>query len=95
MFLQAETDRFLVDCRATTHIVNRDANFVEIDNSFRPDQHYIDGSKSNNLAKKKGTVPISFQSSDGKIVIIKLENVLYVPSFPQCIFSVQRSKGEF
>ena len=86
------SDRFLVDCGATTHIVNTDSNFINIDTAFRPDQHFIelaDGSRSNNIAKKKGTVLISLLSSEGKTVKVKLENVLYIPSFPQCIFSVQ------
>ena len=93
LYLTSEdTDKFLVDCGATTHIVNKDTNFVETDQSFKPEEHFIelaDGSKSNNLAKKKGTVSISLRSTDGKIVNATLENVLYVPSFPQCIFSVQ------
>lgn len=48
-----------------------------------------DESKANNIAKKRGTILISLLSSEGKSYKIKLENVLYVPSFPQCIFPVQ------
>ena len=86
------TEKFLVDCGATTHIVNKDEYFVTTDKAFKPEEHFIelaDGSKSNNLAKKKGTVSISLHDTNGNIVDVKLENVLYVPSFPQCIFSVQ------
>jgi hypothetical protein len=86
------TDKFLVDCGSTTHIVNKDINFVTTDQSFKLEEHFIelaDGSKSNNLAKKKGTVSISLLTTDGKTVNARLENVLYVPLFPQCIFSVQ------
>ncbi|XP_066925480.1 uncharacterized protein [Clytia hemisphaerica] len=92
LLLKTSSDKFLVDCDATTHIVNTDSNFIDIDTTFKPDQHFIelaDGSRSNNLAKKKGTVSISLLSSTGKVVNAKLDNVLYVPSFPQCIFSVQ------
>ena len=75
--------------------MNTNSNFIDIDKTFRLNKDFIklaDGSRSNNLAKKKGTVSISLQSSDGKIVSAKLDNVLYVPSFPQCIFSAQASK---
>ena len=71
---------------------NTDTNFLEIDSCFKPEEHYIkldDGSKANNIAKKRGTILISLLSSEGKSYKIKLENVLYVPSFPQCIFPVQ------
>lgn len=86
-----ENEKFLVDCGATTHIVNFD-NFITTDKSFKPEEHFIElanGSMSNNVAKKKGTVQITFYTTDGKPVKIKLEDVLYVPSFPQCIFSVR------
>ena len=60
------TDKFLVDCGATTHIVNSDM-FIETDKLFKPKEHFIElanGSKSNNLAKKKGTVLISLHTVD-------------------------------
>ena len=83
---------FLVDCGATTHIVNKDTNFVYIDESFKPEDHFIelaDETRTNSVAKKRGTVSISLRKNDGNIVSATLENVLYVPSYPQCIFSVQ------
>ena len=49
---------------------------------------------SNNVAKKKGTIQITFYTTDGKPVKMKLEDVLYVPSFPQCIFSVRSATGK-
>ena len=49
----------LVDCGATAHIVTDDSNFCYIDEAFKPDDHYIelaDGTKSNNIALKRGNV---------------------------------------
>ena len=72
-----------MDCGATTHIVNKDINFVSIDPSFKPENHYIelaDGSRSNNIAKKRGTVQISVRNEDNEMVKVFLHNVLYVPS---------------
>ncbi|XP_066928169.1 uncharacterized protein [Clytia hemisphaerica] len=87
--LMSDIDTFLVDCGATSHMVNTDANFISTDDDFKPENHYIelaDGSLVNNLAKKRGTVLISLRTSDNKIVKATLENTLYVPSFPQSIF---------
>ena len=83
---------FLVDCGATTHVVTNDSCFTHLDNSFDPEKHYIelaDGTKSNNVALKKGTASVSLQTANGKLVKAELKNALYVPSYPQNIFSVQ------
>ena len=57
------------------------------DNVVKFDSH--DRRASNKKLSSYNCGTIGHKSSDGKIVITKLENVLYVPSFPQCIFSVQ------
>ena len=91
-----ENEKLLIDCIATTRIVNFD-NFGTTDKSFKPEEHFMEltnGSMSINVAKKKGTVQITFYTTDGKPVKIKLEDVLYVPSFPQCIFSVRSATGK-
>ena len=57
---------FLVDCGATSHIVNDDSNFVSFDDNFKPDEHFVqlaDGS-TNTVATKRGTVKISLQDCD-------------------------------
>jgi len=82
----------LVDCGATTHIVNDDSCFIETDPSFNPEDHFIelaDGILVDNEAKLKGTVLTQFRTKDGDFIDVKLRNVLYVPNFPQCIFSVK------
>ena len=92
MFLKAGTESFLVDCGTTTHIVNKGENFIDIDSTFNPKDHYVelaDVNRSNNVAKKRGTALTKLQTVDGKLVEAKLMNVLFVPTYPQCIFSVQ------
>ena len=83
---------FLVDCGATTHVVTNDSCFTQLDNSFDPKKHYFelaDGTKSINVALNKGTASVLMHTSKGKLVNAELKNALYVPSYPQSIFSVQ------
>ncbi|RUS70255.1 hypothetical protein EGW08_021985 [Elysia chlorotica] len=82
----------LVDCGATSHIFNDISKFTKFDDSFDPNKHFIElanGEKSNKLATKKGEVNIEMIDTQGKNHSGSLKNVLYVPSFPQNIFSVQ------
>ena len=85
-------DEFLVDSGATSHTVHDDSKFVDVDETFKPQNHTIelaDGSKTTGMATKRGTIEISLKTSDGKIVKARLDNVLHVPSYPQNIFSVK------
>ena len=87
-----DTEKFLVDCGATTHIVNVESNFIYVDDSFIPEDHYIelaDGTRDNNVAKKKGTVEVALTDDNRNVVKVTLENTLFIPTYPQCIFSVQ------
>ena len=98
MYLAVDNETFLVDCGATTHIVNKDENFIQVDPSFKPEEHFMepaDGTRANNVAKKKGTVTISLPTINGHVAQAKLENILFIPTYPPCIFSVQtaRKKG--
>ena len=82
----------LVDCGATAHIVNDDSNFTYVDESYRPEEHYIelaDGKRTNNVAKKRGTVTVNIRDEAGELRKGCLYNALYVPSYPQNIFSVR------
>ena len=49
----------------------------------------INGSHTNNIAKKRGTVVVDIQDEYGIIRKATLNNALYIPSYPQNIFSVQ------
>ena len=86
-----ENVNLLVDCGATTHIVNDLAQFICFDKDFNADEHYIelaDGSSSNNIALKKGIAKVTLQGTNGKAYNIGLENCLYIQSYKQNIFSV-------
>ena len=85
-------DSLLVDCGATAHIVTDKSRFTSFDESFSPDKHYIElanGTKSNNIALAKGDVVVRIKNTKGRCVDATLKDALYVPSFPQSIFSVQ------
>lgn len=85
-------DTVLVDCGATSHICNDITKFTAFDKNFDPNKHFIElanGDKANNLAMKRGQVNIALVDDQGMTHSGYLKNVLYVPSFPQNIFSVQ------
>ncbi|XP_057292532.1 uncharacterized protein LOC130621239 [Hydractinia symbiolongicarpus] len=75
------SETLLVDCGATTHIVNSEENMIEIDNNFKPAEHYIE--------LKRGLYVTYLRTESGELVKVNLENALYVPTYPQNIFSVQ------
>ena len=86
------TGKLLVDCGATTHIITDESKFTRFDESFKPERHYIelaDGTRSNNVALKRGDVSIDIVDTDGRRVNAELKKALYIPSYPQDIFSVQ------
>lgn len=88
----SQVNSLLVDCGATAHVVTDASKFVQFDKQFNPKKHYIelaDGTKANNVALEKGGVKLILNTSDGKRVDAELQNALYVPSYPQDIFSVQ------
>ena len=85
-------DTFLVDSGSTVHIVKDIDKFVKFDKDFNPEQHILelaDGSKPTNVVKGRGDVSVCLKDTDGVCHTVKLENVLYIPSFNQNIFSVK------
>lgn len=90
--LEASSNTFLVDCGATTHMVNDRSLFIDFDPTFEPRNHYVelaDGATVDGVAKEKGTIVTKLRTSDNEFVEVKLRNVLYIPDFPHCIFSVK------
>ena len=82
----------MVDCGATAHIVNIDENFSDDDPTLNSAKHYIelaDGSRKNNVAVKRGTAVVFLRAQNGQLHEVKLENALYIPTYPKKIFSVQ------
>ena len=72
--------------------MNKDENFIYVDPSFKPEEHFIElayDTRANNVAKKRGTVAISMRTANGNIVQATIGNALFIPTYPQSIFSVQ------
>ena len=85
-YLAVDNETFLVECGATTHIVNKGENFIDVDPSFKPQEHSIelaDGTRANNVAKKRTTVTISLRTINGHVVQANLEKALLIPTYPQ------------
>ncbi|CAB4044624.1 myosin heavy fast skeletal muscle, partial [Paramuricea clavata] len=81
----------LVDTGATSHIVTTDI-LKQIDMTFKPSKHYIelaDGTRASNIALKRGDAKVFLKDTNGKCVKTVLKNALYIPSYPQDIFSVK------
>ena len=82
----------LLDCGATTHIVNDKNKFTSFDENFNPEVHFIelaDGTRQNNIALSRDNANILLHDKQGNQHNVTLKNALYVPSFNQDIFSVQ------
>ena len=82
----------LVDCGATAHIITDLSKFTKFDDTFQPDKHFIElanGTRANNVALKRGDVDVTIVDSSGTPVKATLQNALFIPSYPQDIFSVQ------
>lgn len=82
----------MVDCGATTHMINDATKFKTVDRSFRPEDHMIelaDGTKVSGMAKMRGDAEVCLLDSEGRQVRTRLKQALYIPSFPQNIFSVK------
>ena len=65
--LKNGSEKFLVDCGATSHILNNKDLFISFDQTFQPENHYIelaDGRRSNQLAKLRGDARITIPDSE-------------------------------
>ena len=85
------SNSLLVDSGASSHICNDESKFKNIDSSFKPQNHCIelaDGTKTSNLALKRGDVEVNFKDVNGNVVNGVLKDTLFIPSFPVDIFSV-------
>ena len=81
----------LVDTGATSHVVTKDILISE-NSSFNPSAHYMelaDGTRMNNIVEKRGDAEFTLIESTGKLVKVVLKDVLYIPSYPHNILSVQ------
>lgn len=82
----------MVDMGATSHVINDIALFTSFDSTFRPETHSVklaDGTRCSGVAQRRGTAVVSLIDSSGWRCKAKLRDALYVPSYPQNIFSVK------
>ncbi|KAL1269569.1 hypothetical protein QQF64_031858 [Cirrhinus molitorella] len=82
----------MVDTGATSHIITDLGKFKQFDDKFQPEKHYIelaDGTRASGVALRRGDAEVYMIDSAGHQVRTTLRNALYIPSYPQNIFSVK------
>lgn len=82
----------MVDCGATSHIVTDIAKFKRFDDDFQARTHCMelaDGTKCKGVAECRGDAEVFLMDSRGRHLKTMLRRALYIPSYPQDIFSVQ------
>lgn len=65
----------MVDCGATTHMINDASKFKTVDKSFKPKNHVIeldDGSKVSGMAEMRGDAEVYLLDSKGRHVKTRL-----------------------
>lgn len=87
----------MVDTGATSHIIRDIAQFRDFDRSFEPHEHVLelaDGERTSGIALKKGVGKVRLRDNTGRVVETTLIGTLYVPSFPQDIFSAKAATSQ-
>lgn len=82
----------MVDTGSTSHIITDIKKFKNFDNAFQPEKHFLelaDGTRTSGVAMKRGDAEVLLMNSKGKRVKATLKGALYIPSYPQDIFSVK------
>ena len=82
----------MVDCGATSHIVTDLAKFKRFDSEFQAETHTVelaDGTKCKGVAERRGDAEVYLMDSRGRRLKTALKQALYIPSYPQDIFSVK------
>ena len=90
--INTKNHSMLVDCGATTHILNDKSMFINFEDNFDAKGHVIelaDGSRTNNVVLGKGNAQVVLHDMKGHPHNVMLRNALCVPSYKQDIFSVQ------
>ena len=80
----------LINNGATTHILTSKEKFNNFNHSFNPQSHIVqlaDGSKAKNGVQGIGDATIQINDQFGESRDIKLNNVLFIPSFWKICFS--------
>ena len=82
----------LVDSGATEHILNEEKNFVNFNEDYIPDDHFLElanGEKVRKAVKARGVAKVHIRDENGVLQEALLKDALYIPSFPHNIFSVK------
>lgn len=82
----------MVDTGATSHIITDITMFKSFDSTLRPETHSFelaDGTRCNGVAQRRGNAEVSLIDSRGQQRRAVLKDALFVPSYPQSIFSVK------
>lgn len=88
MFVTSVSDGWILDSGATCHIASKRDLFTEFNTNHRETVFVANGQKV--ISAGKGTVCVDFVNKKGHIASIKIENVLYLPSFKGNLISVKR-----
>lgn len=89
---QIQEKELVVDTGAPSHILNDRSRFKNFDNTFKPERHSMemaDGKRTYGLAQGRGDARVCLIDSEGRRCAVTLKNALYIPSFPQELFSVK------
>lgn len=87
-----EEKGLLVDTGATSHIINNIAKFKSFDDAFRPESHSVelaDGTQCRGIAQQRGDAEVFLIDNTGQRRKATLKDALFIPSYPQNIFSVK------
>ena len=85
-----KSNGLMVDCGATSQIITEEDAFAKFDETFNPNAHYMelaDGTRMNNVALKRGGAEMCLQDREGRCSKVTLKKALFIPSYPQSIFS--------
>ena len=90
--LDVKRKGLMVDAGATSHIITDIAKFKKFDSSFQAGNHCVelaDGSRCKGVAKRRGDAEVWLIDSGGRSFRTTLRGALYIPTYPQDIFSVK------
>ena len=82
----------MVDTGATSHIITDLAKFKSFDDRFQSETHCVelaDGTSCMGVAERRGDAEVCLVDSRGRCRSATLKQALYIPSYPQDIFSVR------
>ena len=82
----------MVDCGATSHIITDLSKFKRFDDGFQAETHCVelaDGTRRKGVAERRGDAEVCLTDSTGRRRNTTLKQALYIPSYPQDIFSVK------